>query len=1335
MSDFEPKNLLNDDNGNITKGYENSIDFSRKNTPVKSSGQELKDIGLSYNSPSSTFSQNSHNTGNGSSTPDLSSNSVSAKNTFNGITKPESSFEVDSNRNPLESESFGRNVHHSGNATGITNGNPLGANVNPSTLAGSKGESLGKFSATNDNGLLSNAKGAVSSPFSSSMDGHSGFSVGNNSATSSSFAVEQFNAKSQLDKIMGIGDSSDSSSFKVTSSHSDSLAQKAKVSSDFSGATHDSNIAQVIGKEGYASYSGNAAIDLDMQINELNKYLESNGIKTSGLSSKQVESLIKQNNTSSLVRGNIGGSKSNVNAALQELSEKLKLRETTPSLSLNGQQSSSLGSQSGSVGSTILSQSSNQPGSLANVQGNTSLLKTMTGVSIKGDMGKIAVDKSAISSSLNKKGVEVFFKNTKIKNIQIGNAKASLVNKGVSIGKSSDILRDVKGIKNVNSLTKNLFGKGSAKFSNSFFRIANKKNNKRIIKEAIGSIPKLGAKGGLGPIGVIVGAVLISLIISSTDFSISSINLSSAGDTLDTEIRRQDSQIISAMQDAVDFMWGYHRAFEMNVCLCKDSSKGFDTDETKTLTAEIEDHDPTATRLTWTLGIPDTWAEQMHDEHYYAKGNAANKVLDVGGKCTRFDNTHIGKCISSATKSSDAYAEKKSSQREPDKSSGYPYGKYAEIEDAELGTPVYDENGELKGFQLKHYWGPSVCKYTGIVEPATVIVPETDSKGNPIPNTKKFASGSAAFTVYAMGGLGIDCGGNGDAEEWRLNYKDTKEQKYLRGIGDDPYSWTPITSSMIKQTCPAKSTLKTKENQEVTVNFIYQGSNKTYTYTEQKTTLYHTSGLEMTNSYKKEGEGIDMVSPGNGQSVVYDVENFYKAFCSMLNAINDNSVGIEYEEGKEYQSIQNERWNHVFMKRLFNEVMGGTHINPNTGEVEPNCMVYLKTIFEEEPEYLVNFDTWEDGGLHLEGHAKDVKGFKPHVFLDVYIRSSGIEDLINLESGHKWTGENDDPDYPLTDNFWVRGLTMNANPKTKMDIIEHKQFPLTIRSYSTSYGDKNGEGFPYGDDKYYQWEGWFNNSRNYLKKPTASLFYNSMIENSKSDEKPTQAHYWAHYLYEMYMPDFLKYFNNLKLPHKATGEPSEEGDDGFKLDTIEWDNKEYKKDDEKWSDLANPPESIKMSKKLKEELAKYFPNGIPQTKEEMMKYMTTVSVQILGKDGTLKSKNITVHKDVAASLQKAVNELTASGFPIYDIAGFNYRNVRGGNSLSQHAYGLAIDINPNENAMVKNGKVVAGSLWNPNSNEYSISQEQANIFIKNGWDWGGNWNSSKDYMHFSVTGW
>ncbi len=93
---------------------------------------------------------------------------------------------------------------------------------------------------------------------------------------------------------------------------------------------------------------------------------------------------------------------------------------------------------------------------------------------------------------------------------------------------------------------------------------------------------------------------------------------------------------------------------------------------------------------------------------------------------------------------------------------------------------------------------------------------------------------------------------------------------------------------------------------------------------------------------------------------------------------------------------------------------------------------------------------------------------------------------------------------------------------------------------------------------------------------------------------------------------------------------------------------------------------------------------------------------------------------------------------------FNYRTVAGSNSLSLHARGLAIDINPRDNPMVyydENGNIeqclpANGEAYADRSKNFSHKIDKNDLcyqlFMEHGFTWGGNWNAP-DYMHFSKS--
>ncbi len=98
-----------------------------------------------------------------------------------------------------------------------------------------------------------------------------------------------------------------------------------------------------------------------------------------------------------------------------------------------------------------------------------------------------------------------------------------------------------------------------------------------------------------------------------------------------------------------------------------------------------------------------------------------------------------------------------------------------------------------------------------------------------------------------------------------------------------------------------------------------------------------------------------------------------------------------------------------------------------------------------------------------------------------------------------------------------------------------------------------------------------------------------------------------------------------------------------------------------------------------------------------------------------------------------------------NTSAFNYRPVSTGTGkLSNHAFGRAIDINPQQNPYVyRNGTGAhenAREFWKRDVSKWSREIDRAayigndteiyRIFKKYGWTWGGDWSSAKDYQHF-----
>ena len=89
---------------------------------------------------------------------------------------------------------------------------------------------------------------------------------------------------------------------------------------------------------------------------------------------------------------------------------------------------------------------------------------------------------------------------------------------------------------------------------------------------------------------------------------------------------------------------------------------------------------------------------------------------------------------------------------------------------------------------------------------------------------------------------------------------------------------------------------------------------------------------------------------------------------------------------------------------------------------------------------------------------------------------------------------------------------------------------------------------------------------------------------------------------------------------------------------------------------------------------------------------------------------------------------------------FACRPTVGQTTFSQHAYGLAIDVNPFQNPYVK-GDLVLPELSSAYLDRGDVRAGMilpgdvvVDAFAAIGWEWGGDWRTLKDYQHFSQNG-
>ena len=142
-----------------------------------------------------------------------------------------------------------------------------------------------------------------------------------------------------------------------------------------------------------------------------------------------------------------------------------------------------------------------------------------------------------------------------------------------------------------------------------------------------------------------------------------------------------------------------------------------------------------------------------------------------------------------------------------------------------------------------------------------------------------------------------------------------------------------------------------------------------------------------------------------------------------------------------------------------------------------------------------------------------------------------------------------------------------------------------------------------------------------------------------------------------------------------------------------------------------------------------FPDGTPNSESQMSKYLTTITVPACNSDGSVRNIKITLHKNIASEVEAVFNELASIKFPVKDAYAYSWRQQASGTgSRSHHSYGVAIDLNADDNPAVYWGRA-------PDKNSIFYNNDRVVAIWKNhGFYWGGDWSTKYyDPMHFSYT--
>ncbi len=169
-----------------------------------------------------------------------------------------------------------------------------------------------------------------------------------------------------------------------------------------------------------------------------------------------------------------------------------------------------------------------------------------------------------------------------------------------------------------------------------------------------------------------------------------------------------------------------------------------------------------------------------------------------------------------------------------------------------------------------------------------------------------------------------------------------------------------------------------------------------------------------------------------------------------------------------------------------------------------------------------------------------------------------------------------------------------------------------------------------------------------------------------------------------------------------------------------------------------------------------YRDGCPVAVEDL-RYLRVLHRDLSGR--TLVGEMV-ANRSIAGDLLEIFRELYDAGYPIermrliddYDgddeasmlannTSCFNYRRKAHMSSVSRHAYGEAVDINPLYNPYYRvtaaGARIVEPASAAPyvdRSADFPYKIERGDLchrlFLEHGFHWGGSWTRSKDYQHF-----
>lgn len=153
---------------------------------------------------------------------------------------------------------------------------------------------------------------------------------------------------------------------------------------------------------------------------------------------------------------------------------------------------------------------------------------------------------------------------------------------------------------------------------------------------------------------------------------------------------------------------------------------------------------------------------------------------------------------------------------------------------------------------------------------------------------------------------------------------------------------------------------------------------------------------------------------------------------------------------------------------------------------------------------------------------------------------------------------------------------------------------------------------------------------------------------------------------------------------------------------------------------------------------------------EIIDNLSLINIDYRGFDNQIYHGQIIIHKDLEPSIIKIFKSIhSETNFPITSVfpismfnwnssselnnsGAFDWRFMENSDEISDHSFGAAIDINPVLNPWVRKDKLNSPNHpYNPSKRgTLNGNSDVVKIFKEEGWKWGGDWENSKDWMHF-----